>query len=289
MHPTRSLRHAVSLLSLTLACAHAAPSADQAHVAAMAHEHANDTPAANAAAQAPRQEVTAEEVTYGALDGAPLHGYVARPTASTGPLPAILVIHEWWGLNDNVRMMTRRLAGEGYLALAVDLYQGQTATTPDAARALMQTAVAAPERGVAALRAGAVYLRTQRASPRLGVVGWCFGGGWSLQTALAMPEHVDAAVMYYGRTEADTARLAALDAPLLGIFGGADQGIPIAGVRQMESALRGLGRDVTIQVYEGAGHAFANPSGNAYRAEAADDAWRRTTDFLARHLRPAAP
>ncbi|MFO0605670.1 MAG: dienelactone hydrolase family protein [Polyangiales bacterium] len=278
---------ALTALLSTFGCATSRAGADDAHTAAMAREHANDSARANASAQEPRQPVTAEDVAYGELDGAPLRGYLARPAASSGPLPALVVIHEWWGLNDNVRMMTRRLAGEGYLALAVDLYGGQSASTPEAARALMQSATAAPERGVANLRAAATFLRDGRHAPRMGVVGWCFGGGWSLQAALALPAQVDAAVMYYGRVEADPARLAALDAPLLGLFGGADTGIPVEGVRQMESALRGLGRDVTIQVYEGAGHAFANPSGERYQPAAADDAWRRTVDFFARHLRPA--
>jgi carboxymethylenebutenolidase len=287
----KTLRRAAraALLASTLGCASSragAPS-DEAHVAAMAREHAHDAPVANGSAQPPRQPVTAEDVVYGDREGTPLRGYLARPAASTGPLPALLVIHEWWGLNDNVRMMTRRLAGEGYLALAVDLYEGQTASTPDAARALMTASLAHTDQGAANLRAGATYLRTQRGAPKLGVIGWCFGGGWSLQAALAMPEAVDAVVMYYGRVVTDPAALQRLDAPLLGLFGAEDQGIPVASVRQMEGALRALGRDATIQVYEGAGHAFANPSGTSWRPAAADDAWRRTVDFLARHLAPA--
>lgn len=280
------IRHAlVVLVSVTLGCGASRPSAEQAHVAAMAREHAHDAPTPNASAQPPRQEVRAEEVTYGDLAGTALHGYLARPAApSSTPLPALVVVHEWWGLNDNVRMMTRRLAGEGYVALAVDLYGGRNADAPAAARALMTESLANPDNGVANLRAAAAFLRDGQHAPKLGVVGWCFGGGWSLQAALAMPELVDAAVMYYGRVVTDATRLRALDAPLLGLFGADDQGIPVADVRQMESALRGLGRDVTIQVYDGAGHAFANPSGNNYRPAAADDAWRRTVAFFAQHL-----
>lgn len=279
------MRAALLLSLVTLSCASTTSTSDRAHLDAMSREHARDTPTANASAMEPRVAVTAEEVTYGELDGRPLRGYLARPAVSTETPNAILVIHEWWGLNDNVRMMTRRLAGEGYQALAVDLYGGRSASTPDEARALMGEVMAHRDAGVANLRAGAAYLHTQRRAGRMGVVGWCFGGGWSLQAALNLPESVDAAVMYYGHPVIDRAQLDRLDAPLLGLFGEADTGIPLATVREMESTLRELHKDVTIQVYPGARHAFANPSGQSYQPEAAADAWRRTTEFFARTLR----
>jgi carboxymethylenebutenolidase len=288
MHPIARSPLALALALTLSACASTAarPAADDAaHLAAMAHEHGHETPTPNASDQPPRQEVTAEEVTYFTLDGHPVRGYYARlaHVAEGQRLPGIVVIHEWWGLNDNVRVMTRRLAGEGYQALAVDLY-GRTATTPDAARALMGEAMATPDRLVTNLRAATAFLQDAHGAPRLGVVGWCFGGAWSLQTALREPARIDAAVMYYGRTVTDRTLLGALDAPLLGLFGEDDQGIPVAGVREMETALRELHKDVTVQVYPGAGHAFANPSGQSYRAAAADDAWQRVTAFFARHL-----
>jgi carboxymethylenebutenolidase len=279
---------ALALASLLVACAGSARSTsadDQAHLAAMAREHAHDTPAANASAQEPRQPVIAADVVYGEVEGRPARGSFARPSVAPEEqnLPGIVVVHEWWGLNDNVRMMTRRLAGEGYAVLAVDMY-GRVASTPEQAREYMGEVMAHPDRGVAHLTAATAYLQDTRHAPRLGVVGWCFGGGWSLQAALRLPARIDAAVMYYGRVVSDRAQLTALDAPLLGLFGADDTGIPVASVREMEATLRALGKDVTIEVYPGAGHAFANPSGQGYRAEAADDAWRRTTAFFARHL-----
>ena len=277
----------LSALALLAGCGsgpRAASPADSAHVAAMSREHAGQTPAPNASAAAPRQEVTAEEVTYGTLDGKPLRGYLARPADAEGPLPAVLVIHEWWGLNDNVRMMARRLAGEGYAALAVDMYGGEVAADPQKARELMMGVMENREAGVRNLREAARFLE-QRGAPRLGVVGWCFGGGWSLQSALLMPEQVDAAVVYYGQPVTSRAELARLEAPLLGLFGEEDQGIPVAQVREMESTLEALGKEAEIHVYPGAGHAFANPSGQAYRPDAAQDAWARTVAFLNRHLK----
>ena len=287
--PAMTTRRPALVAALALAaCASRAPAptaADRGHLDAMSHAHAYETPTANGAEQPPRQEVSAEEVAYGTADGRPLRGYYARPAhaAASERLPGVVVIHEWWGLNDNVRMMTRRLAGEGYQALAVDLY-GSVATTPEQARALMGEVMAAPARGVTNLEAATAFLQDSHGAPRLGVVGWCFGGGWSLQAALRMPARIDAAVMFYGRVVTDRAQLGALDAPLLGLFGEDDTGIPMAGVREMESALRELHKDVTVQVYPGAGHAFANPSGQSYRPEAAEDAWRRVTAFFARHL-----
>ena len=262
---------------------------DTAHLDAMAREHASDAPVANASTMEPAREVVAEEIVYGTADGQPLRGYLARPReAAPGSFPGVVVIHEWWGLNDNVRMMTRRLAGEGYVALAVDMYGGQTAATPDEARNLMQTVMGNREAGLENLRAAADYLQEERNAEGIGVIGWCFGGGWSLQAGLGMPEMIDAVVMYYGQPVTDRERLAQLDDPLLGLFGAEDQGIPLAEVRQMEQTLGDLGKEATIRVYEGANHAFANPSGERYNPAAAEDAWERTVAFFAAHLKGAA-
>jgi carboxymethylenebutenolidase len=115
-------------------------------------------------------------------------------------------------------------------------------------------------------------------------LGWCFGGGWSLNTALLFPADLDAAVIYYGQVTDDEDRLSALDVPILGLFGSEDRGIKVESVRRFEEALERLGKDYEIHVYEGAGHAFANPSGNNYNAGYAEDAWTRTLGFLGAHL-----
>ncbi|MDB4949178.1 MAG: putative carboxymethylenebutenolidase [Gemmatimonadetes bacterium] len=259
--------------------------ADAAHLDAMSHAHAAETPAPNASVAEPRRPVTAAEVVYGTVDGRQVRGYLARPAdaAPGAALPGIVVIHEWWGLNDNVRMMTRRLAGEGYSALAVDLY-GSAAATPEQARGLMGGVMANPAAAVSNLGEALKYLRAQGA-PKIGTVGWCFGGGWSLETALHYPGQVQATVMYYGRPVTDRARLAVLRAPVLGLFGEQDQGIPVDTVRAMEAAMHALDKDVELVVYPGAGHAFANPSGQAYRPISAADAWRRTVFFFNQQLK----
>ncbi|HVG44045.1 MAG TPA: alpha/beta fold hydrolase, partial [Longimicrobium sp.] len=191
--------------------------------------------------------------------------------------------HEWWGLNDNIRMTARRLAGEGYRVLAVDMY-GRVATTPAEARSYMMEVMQNRPAGMQNLQAATEFLGTRMRAPKVGVIGWCFGGGWSLQTALQLPERIDAAAVYYGQPVTDRAQLARLDAPVAGFFGLRDQGIPADSVRKMEAELKSLGKTVDFHFYD-AGHGFANPSGQSYNAEAAADAWTRTLDLFARNLK----
>lgn len=256
----------------------------------MAKEHKDDTTEPSPAARAePENPVEGEEVVYGNVDGDEVRGYLARPrdandsAAETGR-PAVLVIHEWWGLNDNIRAMADRLAGQGYSALAVDLYFGRSATEPEGARELATEARNHGEQVGENLRQAKAYLVEQVGASKIGTIGWCFGGGWSLETALLMPGEIDATVMFYGRVETGHDRLATLDTPILGLFGGEDQGIPVESVRAFEQALGELGKPASIHVYEGADHAFANPSGNRYDAEAAEDAWSKVLAFFEQYL-----
>jgi len=257
----------------------------------MAREHAGETPvpafAAEADESAGQVDVTAEPVQYATVGGAPVRGYLAMPEgAGARPdagLPGLIVIHEWWGLNDNVETMARLFAHHGYVALAVDLYGGESAETAERARQLMSGVDEAKAKDN--LRQAYDYLVNERHVSRVGVIGWCFGGGWSLQTALLLPDRIDATVIYYGRLVDDRDALASLQMPILGFFGAEDQGIPVAGVRKFESTLKELGKDVEIHVYDGAGHAFANPSGERYQPQAAKDAWQRTLAFFDQHLK----
>jgi carboxymethylenebutenolidase len=254
--------------------------------AKMAEQHKHDKPTATAAATAaPAQAVTGEDVVYATVGGKPVHGYLARPKAAKGPLPGLIVIHEWWGLNDNIRGMARRLAGEGYTALAVDLYGGQTADTPDKAKELMGAVLKDTAAGADNVKQAYAYLTTHEKAPRVGAIGWCFGGGWSLQTALLLPDKVAADVIYYGHLETDKAKLSPLKMPILGFFGGKDQSIPVSSVREFEKDLKELGKSVEVHVYDDADHAFANASGGNYNAKDAEDAWKRTTAFFRKNLK----
>jgi carboxymethylenebutenolidase len=252
----------------------------------MEHEHRDDTAAASPAASfEPAQPVVDSEVVYARLGETAVSGYLARPKRGADRLPGLIVIQEWWGLNDNIRAMARRFAGEGYVVLAVDLYEGKSAATPDEASALMQEVTKDPARLLDNLKQAHEHLERRQGAGRIGVVGWCFGGGWALETALALGKRLDAAVLYYGRVKTDREELEPLRAPLLGHFGALDTGIPLEGVRAFEAALGELGKQATIHVYEGAGHAFANPTGSRYQEEAATLSWQRTVAFLAEQLK----
>lgn len=252
----------------------------------MAKEHADDEPTASEGAkQAPATEVVGKEVEYFSRAGEPITGYLAEPKEASKDLPAIIVIHEWWGLNDNIRAMTRRLAGEGYRALAVDLYNSETADTPEAARRLMNKTMNNDKAALVNLSAARRWLEDKYNPSKMGIIGWCFGGGWSLRGALNMKENVDAVVMYYGEVITDESQLADLQAPLLGIFGAEDQGIPVENVREFDKTLAQLDKEARIQIFENAGHAFANPSGKNYNKETAQTAWELTTNFFEEHLK----
>ncbi len=298
--PLASFRVLSSLMILSaLSPSGCDSSAEQDHVIAMAREHAGDRPVASAAASAaialPRgtvAAVTEEEVTYATVAGRPVHGFLARPQFEEGSVgdpgasraPGILVIHEWWGLNDNIRAMARQLAASGYTALAVDLYAGEVAENPTRARELMQASTDRPDALRENLRQAHRFLEREQHAPRTAAIGWCFGGGWSLQAALLLPGQLDAAVIYYGRPVTEPSALERLDTPLLGHFGSEDRGIPVERVREFRDALDTLGKDARIHIYQGADHAFANPSGTRYDPAAAEEAWARTLAFLERTL-----
>jgi carboxymethylenebutenolidase len=282
------MRHllVLGMIAALVACG-GNPSTDSEYVDNMADQHATDSPEANSMSSAGEgAPVSGGEVVYGAIDGTDLTGYMAVPEGAEGPLPSVIVIHEWWGLNDNIRAMADRLAGEGFRALAVDLYDDQTADAPERARELMSAAMEQADRQVANLTAAHGFLVDEHQSPATGVMGWCFGGTWTFRTAVALGDGIDAAVMYYGWPPTDAEGLTGLTAPLLGLFGEEDGGIPVDSVRAFEAALGEMGADAEIVIYPGAGHAFANPSGQNYQAEAAEDSWQRTVAFFSEHLLP---
>lgn len=212
-----------------------------------------------------------------AIDLGGARAYLSLP-AGEGPFPAILLVHEWWGLNGNIEHWADRLASAGWAALAVDLYGGVVATDRDTAMAAMK---AVDERKAAAtVEAGLDFLAgdPRVRATRRAVIGWCFGGGWSLQAALAHPE-LDGAIVYYGQLETDPAKLRAIKARVLGVFGKRDKGIPPEQVSAFEAALQQAGVRAEIHVYDAA-HGFANPSNPKYDQVNAADAWKHVLAFL---------
>lgn len=224
---------------------------------------------------------TLDTVSLTRPDGKTVSAALALPDAATAP--AVLLIHEWWGLNDQIKAVAAELAKEGYVALAVDLYGGKVATTPEEARAYVGAVDAAD--ATATLVAWMNWLRAHsKGSGKLATIGWCFGGAWSLNASLAAP--ADATVIYYGRVPDSAATLAALKGPVLGHFAGKDQFITADKmVPAFQAALAKAGKAASIHVYPDSDHAFANPTGARYDAEDAATAWRRTLAFLNANLR----
>ena len=276
----------IAVMLLAAACSDKKTEGDAGYAERMAQEHAKDQPTASPAAQAgAASPIKSQTVRYATVNGREVEGYMAYPAAAEGGLPAVLVFHEWWGLNDNIKSMADQLAGQGYVALAADLYGGQVATQPEQARSLMEQALKDRDAMGQNLRQAHAFLKEQIKATRIGTIGWCFGGSLSLEAALVVPDGIDATVIYYGHVNETVEQLKPLKAPVLGLFGGADTGIPPEMVKQFETNLKGLGKPVEIHVYEGAAHAFANPSGGNYKADAAADAWQKSLAFLAQHLK----
>ncbi len=222
-----------------------------------------------------------EMVEYEDSDGEKLMGYLARPAGNESK-PAVVVIQEWWGLDEHIKDVARRFAEQGYVALAPDLYHGVVATEPDEARKLvmeldMAEAVKEIQRGIDFLQAQAYV-----AGPKVGVVGFCMGGGLVLQTALTEAD-LAAGVVFYGRPlEPDQA--GQVKAPILGLYGRNDQGIPVDAVEAMHAAFNEANVQNEVHIYDGAGHAFFNNTRDSYNQQAASDAWQRALTWFGERL-----
>ena len=213
-----------------------------------------------------------------------VHGVLFTPKGK-GPFPALVVIHEWWGLVPWVKEQAAKLSDQGYVTLAVDLYRGKATDSPEVAHELMR---GLPEdRANRDLLAAVQYLKSlKNVNPaKMGSIGWCMGGGYSLDLAIADPT-LAADVINYGHLATDPARLQQIHAPLLGLFGAQDKGIPPADVHKFEQDLQQMGKKIDVTIYPDAGHAFQNPDNKAgYRPADTADAWNRTLEFLAATLK----
>jgi carboxymethylenebutenolidase len=219
-----------------------------------------------------------EEVSLTTKGGRTVKAALAVPAKT--PAPAVLLVHEWWGLNDQIKAMAAEFAKEGYLALAVDLYGGKVADNRTDAQAYMQAVDGDEAKDT--LASWIVWLRKQpRANGKIGTVGWCFGGGWSLVASIVEP--VDATVVYYGRVNYPPEQLKMLKGPVLGHFATRDGWINKEMVGGFEAAMRALGKPVESYWYE-ADHAFANPTGARYDEADAKLAWQRTLAFFRANL-----
>ncbi len=210
-------------------------------------------------------------------------GYLAQP-ADGQPHPGVVVIQEWWGLVPHIKDVAERFAREGFVALAPDLYHGQAAEEPDEARKLAMALDA--QRAVQEIAAAARYLKKMPnvAPSKVGVVGWCMGGGLSLSTAAHHADLIGAAVAFYGRplTAGDTAKL---EVPVLGLYAEHDHGIPVEAVHAFAAEMDKQQVPHEVHIYPGASHAFFNDTRpQIYHAEAAQDAWQKTLVWFRKYL-----
>jgi carboxymethylenebutenolidase len=225
-------------------------------------------------------------------------GYLVYPSAITinsstaaagKKLPAVIMIHEYWGLNDNIKNMARTLAKQaGYVVLAVDLFEGQSTKDPNQARQLMKSVIDNPQGAISNLQAAVKYVSSLPFvnSSKIASIGWCFGGGQSLQLAFHSEQHpLAATVLYYGTPlVTDKQELSKIKWPVLGIFGDHDLANPLPLINTFKAALDNDGITNEIIIYKGLGHAFANPSGANYAPQQTADAWQKTLKFLSKYL-----
>lgn len=227
--------------------------------------------------------LVAGSTEYRDVDGGTLTGYWARPAdADSNPRPGVVVIQEWWGLNEHIKDVTRRFAREGFVALAPDLYHGKVVSEPDEARKLVMELDT--ENAVREIQQAMAHLLDQSfvAGSQVGIVGYCMGGGLVLQTARAA-ENLGAGVAYYG-SPLTPEQAGEVKAPILGLYGADDQGIPVDRVRAMEQGFSDAGVESEIHIYDGAGHAFFNDTRDSYNPDAAQDAWQKTLTWFREHL-----
>lgn len=208
-------------------------------------------------------------------------GYVARPSMG-GNYPGIIMIHEFWGLNDNIKQMAEKLASHGYVVFAVDLYDGKVGKTADEARQLRSSFE--QSQWTDNMSTAVTYVEENFSPSSMGSIGWCFGGGQSLNLALNNQD-MDATVIYYGQLVTDAEELSKINWPILGIFAGLDTGITPETVKEFETSLNDIGVENDITIYPDVNHAFANPSGDRYAPDEAMDAWNKTIKFFETNLK----
>jgi len=221
-------------------------------------------------------------------------GYLVYPTMSNenktknnnNTLPAVIMIHENKGLNDNIKNMANLLARNGYVVLAVDLFNGEVTTDRNRSSELTQRVRDNQDIATANLKSAVKYAASlpNVNADKIVSLGWCFGGAQSLQLALNSQDHpLAGTIIYYGRLITDKAILSNIKWPVLGIFGDQDRSIPVDTVKAFELALNSSGVPNEIYIYQGVGHAFANPSGENYAPKETQDAWQKTLSFLKKY------
>lgn len=218
------------------------------------------------------------DITFKASDGTDAHGWMIKAKKSTNNY--LFVIHEWWGLNDYIKQESEKLGNDlGVNVIAIDLYDKQVAATPDDARKLVQAVKT--DRAVSIIKGAYAYVGSQA---KVFTIGWCFGGGWSLQASLLGGSQAAGCVMYYGMPEKDVTKLQQLNCDVIGFFANKDGGITPQVVDEFKTNMKAAGKKLTVYQYD-ADHAFANPSNPHYNKEATADAYAKATAFIKERIK----
>jgi len=230
------------------------------------------------------RDVVTERWPYAEVNDQLAYGYFAFPADMAAPIPAVILIHDRWGLDESTQDLTRRLAAEGYIVVAIDLFGGETAASPDRARQLEIEVFENPQLAADNIRQAYQFLKDTFGAPTVASIGFGFGGGWSLNASMLLGDELSASVTYYGQVINNQEKLTAVQAPILGLFAEEDRVITTKSVLAFEVALQALAKEFEIKIFSGAGRGFADPHSDRYRADTAALAWRRTLDFLGRHM-----
>jgi len=224
--------------------------------------------------------MSGQMITF-ASNGGTAAGYLASPQSGSGP--GVIVLQEYWGLVDHIKQVADRFAAEGFVALAPDLFHGQSTTHPDeAARLMMALNISQTEKD---LRGAAVLLKTKSSTPKIGSIGFCMGGSLALFAATLNPDF-GACIDLYGANPNVKPDFSRLNCPVLGLWGADDPYIPLTSVEALQTNIKAAGKTCEMHVYEGAGHAFFNDSRpEAYNKAAAEDAWKRSLAFFRANLK----
>ena len=225
------------------------------------------------------QSQVGKEISYSTIDGKEARAYELKAKSPTNNY--LFVIHEWWGMNDHIKKEGEKLYNDlgNVNVLVLDLYDGKVATTRADAQSYMQSVKT--ERAQNIINGARDYVGSDA---RIGSIGWCFGGGWSLQTSLLLGKQAAACVIYYGMPEKDVGRLQTLQADVLGIFAGQEQWINPQIVAEFEQNMKKAGKDLEVHSFD-AQHAFANPSNPQYDSRATKEAYSLTVAFLKERLK----
>ena len=232
----------------------------------------------------PGTSVVDEILPYAEVNEQLVYGYFAFPADMVEAIPAVILIHDRWGLDEQTRELSRRLAAEGYIVVAIDLFGGEVADSPGPARTLEIGVFENPQLAAENIRQAHRFVKDTFGSPRIASLGFGFGGGWSLNAAMLLPDELSASVIFYGQVTDDERKLATVQAAVLGLFGADDRVIPARSVLEFEKTLQLLDKNFEIEIFPGAGRGFADPRSKNFSAETTALAWVHTLKFLGQHL-----